>query len=250
MNESSLRRELALLSQRIWQRGWVANHDGNLSCRLARGRLLCTPTGVSKGAIEPDALLVIDGNGKVLSGSGRPFSELNLHLAYYQTRPDVQAVVHAHPPTATGFGVAGIALDVPFLPEAVVSLGPGIPTVPLSLPGSDSLQAATPYLDEHDALLLAGNGVLTCGAELEQAYLRLELVEHLARIALVAHQLGGAQPLPAHFLSPLLAARARAGLGPEARGGATTLPAAREPARPAGELEAIVRQEIARVLKT
>jgi L-fuculose-phosphate aldolase len=248
MNEHSLRRELAALSKRIWERGWVANHDGNLSCRLARGRLLCTPTGVSKIAIEPDALLVVDGNGKVTSGSGRPFSELNLHLAYYQARPDAQAVIHAHPPTATGFGVAGLALDAPFLPEAVVSLGPVIPTVPLSLPGTEALQATAPYLDEHDALLLAGNGVLTCGADLEQAYLRLELVEHLARIALVAHQLGGARPLSAHHLTPLLAARARAGLGPEARGGATTMPSS-APARPAGELEAIVRQEIARVLK-
>jgi L-fuculose-phosphate aldolase len=261
MNEHQARLELAAVAQRIWERGWVANHDGNLSLRLGRGRLLCTPTGVSKRGLAPDSLLVVDESGRVLAGKLRPFSELNLHLAYLQARPDAGAVIHAHPPTATGLGVAGVALDQPLLPEAVVSLGPVIPTLPLALPGGDALAAAAPYLDEHDALLLAGNGVLVCGADLEQAYLRLELVEHLARIALVAHQLGGARPLPAHYLPPLLAARARAGLGrggtavkavpaQEARGRATTLPASRPPAgeRQPGELEQIVRAEIKRVL--
>ncbi len=248
VSEPQLRQELAAASARLWERGWVANHDGNLSARLPRGRLLCTPTGVSKRDLKPDALLVLDESGKVLSGKGRPFSELSLHLAWYQARPDVMAVAHAHPVTATGMGVAGAGLlDQPLLPEAVVSLGPGVPTVPLSAPGGDSVQAAAPYLDDHDALLLAGNGVLTCGADVEQAYLRLELVEHLARIALAAHQLGGVRPLPAHLLPALLAARARAGLGPEARGRAGAVPAA--PAASPSDLERIVRDELKRVLK-
>ena len=247
MNESRLRQQLASFSRRIWERGWVANHDGNLSVRLRRGRLMCTPTGLSKGEIGAEMMLTVDQGGKVLAGSLRPFSELNLHLAYYQARSDVGAVLHAHPPTATAFGVAGRSLEEPFMPEIVVSLGPGVPTVPLSAPGSEAAQALAPFLDDYDAVLLAGNGVLTCGDDLEQAYLRMELVEHAARIALAAHQLGGAQPLPSTLVVQLLAARTRAGLGPEARGRA-------KPAQAAGDgaprdLEAIIRQEIQRVLK-
>jgi len=107
MNESLLRQQLAACSRRVWDCGWVANHDGNLSLRLNRGRLMCTPTGVSKRKISAEMMLVVDETGKVLSGKLRPFSELNLHLALYHARPDVGAVLHAHPPTATGLGVAG-----------------------------------------------------------------------------------------------------------------------------------------------
>lgn len=249
MNEANLRQELAKYSRRIWERGWVANHDGNLSVRLSRGRIMCSPTSFSKGELRPDMMLIVDQTGKVLSGSLRPFSELNLHIAAYQARPDVQAVLHAHPVTATGLALAGVGLDQPLLPEAVVSLGPSIPTVPLTMPGSEALQAVAPYLDDHDALLLAGNGALTCGVDLEQAYLRMELLEHLARITLVAHQAGGAQPLPAHFLPPLLTARTRAGLGPEARG--KTSPSRGQVATPPSDpakLEQIVREEITRLL--
>jgi L-fuculose-phosphate aldolase len=135
------------------------------------------------------------------------------------------------------------------LPEAVVSLGPTIPTVPLSMPGSESVQSVAPYLAEYDALLLAGNGVLSCGTDLEMAYLRMELVEHLARIALVANQLGGPRSLPPHFLRPLLDARARAGLGPEARGLRTTPPPANEAqTRAPDDLETIIREEVRRTL--
>jgi L-fuculose-phosphate aldolase len=249
MNESQLRQELARTSRRVWERGWVANHDGNLSVRLKRERLMCTPTGLSKGALSAEMMLVVDETGKVLTGRLRPFSELNLHLAWYHGRTDVNAVLHAHPPAATGLGVAGVELDQPFLPEAVVSLGPIIPLVPLASPGVDAAQAVAAYLDEYDALLLAGNGVLTCGVDLEMAYLRMELVEHLARIALAARQAGGVRPLPAHMLRPLLDARARAGLGPEARGGTTTMPAAPEPSETSrSNLDSIVREEIRRVL--
>jgi len=249
VNEAQLRQELARLSRRTWERGWVANHDGNLSVRLKRGRLMCTPTGLSKGELSADMMLVVDETGKVLSGRLRPFSELNLHLAIYHARPDVGAVLHAHPPTATGFGVAGVALDRPFLPEAVVSLGPAIPLVPLCRPGEEAVQAIAPYLDEHDVLMLAGNGVVSAGVNLEMAYLRMELVEHLCRIALVARQLGGINALPDTMLRPLLDARTRAGLGPEARGGTTTLPAGATERAPSRELEQLVRQEIQRVLR-
>jgi L-fuculose-phosphate aldolase len=254
VSEARLRQQLAEISTRIWQQGWVANHDGNLSARLPRDRLLCTPSGVSKAAIAPQMMLVVDlASGRLLSGAGKPFSELDLHRAWYQARPDVQAVIHSHAPTATGFGVAGIELDHPLLPEAVVSLGVEIPTVPLTMPGTEAVQAIAPFVEEHDALLLAGNGVLAAGSELQQAYLRMELVEHLCRIALVARQLGGARPLPAQLVGSLLAARARAGLGPEGRGTAgSPQPTPRSGPRPGGDpqrdLERVVRDEIARVL--
>lgn len=245
--EVQLRRMVADYSRRLHKRGWVANHDGNLSVRLPGGRFLCTPGATSKAEVSEASLVVVDENGAVV-GRGRGFSELGLHLAVYRQRADVGAVVHAHPVTASGFGAAGCALDVPFWPEAVVSLGPGVPLVPLSAPGPAAVEALAPYVAAHDAVLLAGNGVLAWGADVEQAYLRLELVEHLARIALVARQLGGVRPLPAALLPPLLEARRKAGLGPEARGQAPA-PMPSVLAAPAADLAAIIRQEIAAVLR-
>lgn len=253
MTEFEQKQILASYARRMWDRGWVANHDGNLSLRLKNGRFLCTPTGVSKADVTSESVLIIDEQAKVVTGKGRPFSEINLHLAFYCARPDVQVVMHAHPPTATGFGVAGVRLEEPFLPEAMVSLGPRIPTVPLSLPGADAGVALAPYLDDYDALLLAGNGVLTAGSDAEQAYLRLELVEHLAKIALVAQQLGGWQTLPARFVEPLLAARKKAGLGPEAR--TDNKNTAKRTAAPSdfdseknAELSTLIKKDISRVL--
>ena len=119
----------------LYRKGWVANHDGNVTYRLDSDRYLSTPTAESKGVVSEEMLIVIDENGKVLSGTHRPFSERVLHLAAYQARPDVKAVIHAHPPTATAFAVAGKGLDRPIIAEAVVSLGPRIPLVPYALPG-------------------------------------------------------------------------------------------------------------------
>src|SRR5262245_48817886 len=196
-SESQLRAELADYAQRLHARGWVANHDGNLTARLGDGRFLATPTATSKAAVRADSLLVVDEAGARVSGRTKPFGEIGLHLTVYRNRPDVNAVVHAHPPTATGFAVAGVALEQPFIAEAVVSLGVGIPTVPYAAPGAAACQALAPFTTSHDAVLMANHGVIAWGADVEQAYLRLELVEHLARIALVARQLGAIQPLPA-----------------------------------------------------
>ena len=216
---------------------------------MSRGRILCTPTGVSKADITADGLLVLDESGKVLSGKGRPFSELSLHLAFFHARPDVEVVLHSHAPTATGFGVAGRELGRPPLPEAIVSLGADVPTVPAALPGNDAVQALAPYVDDHDALLLAGNGVLTVGADVEQAYLRMELVEHLCRIVLVAEQAGGVKGVPDAFVAPLLAARTKAGLGAGARGRVEPGVVERVKAQRAPDLERVVREEITRVLR-
>ncbi len=211
-----------------WQlhaRGWVANHDGNISVRDGQGRYLATPTtATSKAAVRADGLVIVDDAGAQVGGRGKPFSEIGLHLAVFANRRDVNAVVHAHPPTATGFAVAGVPLDAAFLAEAVVSLGPGVPTVPFAAPGQDACRALAAYTQSQDAVLLDGHGVLTWGPDLETAYLRMELVEHLARIALVARQLGGVQPLPSAVLPKLLESRAKAGLG-----GAPASPSATSP---------------------
>jgi L-fuculose-phosphate aldolase len=217
MNERA--RAVAEYAQRLHARGWVANHDGNVSVRDG-ARVLATPTATSKAAVRPELLVTVDEAGAQVGGRGKPFSEIGLHLTVYQNRPDAQAVIHAHPPTATGFAVAGVALDAAFLAEAVVSLGPGVPTVPFAAPGADACRALAPYTVEHDAVLLGGHGVLAWGPDLETAYLRLELVEHLAKVALVARQLGGVRPLPSTVMPQLLEARAKAGLdrGATARG--------------------------------
>ncbi|MEE2787310.1 MAG: class II aldolase/adducin family protein [Myxococcota bacterium] len=212
MTESSVRRDLVRYSQAMYTAGWVANHDGNLSARIADDRLVLTPTGMSKADVTLDDLVVVDAEGRKRAGRRRPFSELGLHRVVYQARSDVMAVVHAHPPFATAFGVVGQTLPHPFLPEAVVSLGPKIPTVPLSMPGEAAEAALRPYVMRCDAVLLAGNGVLTWGPNLELAYLRLELVEHLARIASAAQRVGDINPLPSDMVQALLAKRQKAGL--------------------------------------
>jgi L-fuculose-phosphate aldolase len=201
---------LVRYSRALHDRGWVANHDGNLSARLDSVRVLCTPTAVSKGDVCAEWLIVVDGNGELLQGTRKPFSELALHLAAYRARPEVGCVIHAHPPTATGFSVAGVELGHPFMAEPVVSLGRNIPTVAYDpSPKADTVQQGLAVaLAEADAVLLERHGVLTVGESLEQAFLRMELVEHLARIALVAHQLGGVRALPGQDIEAL-AARGR-----------------------------------------
>lgn len=212
--EEVLRQQIAALCQKVAARGWVANHDGNASARLGE-RFVASPTAVHKSDVRPESCVVVDGDGKVVVGERKVFSEMALHLACFRARPDVNFVLHAHPPTATGWAVAGEPFfDPPFLAEPVVTLGASVPLVPYAAPGSSTaeLEAA---VSRCDAVLLGNHGIITLGKDAEQAYLRMELVEHLARIALVARQVGGARPIPADDVEKLLAARAKAGLGPQ-----------------------------------
>ncbi|MGQ0504447.1 MAG: class II aldolase/adducin family protein [Myxococcaceae bacterium] len=213
---AKLRAQVVAVSRRLHQSGWVANHDGNASVRLEGDRFLITCTGMSKIDVDDASLLVVDADGNVLEGRKRPFSELELHLAAYAARPEVNAVLHAHSPFATAFGLAGLELTPMAMPEVVLSLGPKIPTVPRHLPRTLSgVHAVAEHAVEYDAMLLAGNGVLTLGDDLHQALLRMELVEHYAKILHATSALGGVTPLAPEELSFLVSARETAGLGPK-----------------------------------
>jgi len=207
-----LRSQVAEVARHLHAHGWVANHDGNVTVRDG-ARYLATPTATSKRLIGDRDVLELDPKGKVV-GQGRVFGEIGLHLAVYHRRPDVGCVVHAHPPNATAISASrGNPIERPFIAEALVSLGPRIPKVPYTQPGEPAVAALAPWCELVDAVLLANHGVIAWGADPEQALLRLELVEHLATIAVAAAALGGIEPLPDSAIAPLLAARAKAGIG-------------------------------------
>ena len=189
--ESELRQDIVELGRRLWTRGFVASNDGNISVRLDGDRILTTPTGVSKGFMEPGMMVVTDRAGRKLAGERNASSELKMHLAVYDFRADVQAVVHAHPPLATGFAVAGIPLDRAVLAEVICTLG-CIPIADYATPSTAELPAAiTKYIKAHDGMLLANHGALTVGSDLFNAYYKMETIEHFAQISLVARTLGG-----------------------------------------------------------
>ena len=188
--EEQLRADIVEIGRRLHARAYVASNDGNISVRLDDERLLTTPKGVSKGFMTPDMLVVTDLDGHRLAGGRDPSSELLMHLAVYRNRPQVAAVVHAHPPTATGFAVAGIALDRAVLAEVVTTLG-SIPIADYGTPSTQELaDAVQEHIKVHDGLLLANHGALTVAGELFAAYYKMETIEHFARISLVARQLG------------------------------------------------------------
>jgi L-fuculose-phosphate aldolase len=187
--------EIVRVCRRLDARGLVAGPDGNVSARLAADRLLVTPSGMTKGLVAADDLVEVDLAGNVVAGTRRPSSELRMHLRIYAAREDVGAVVHAHPPTATGFAVAGEDFLTPVLPEIILQLG-GVPLLPFVVPGGEELAAAfDAHLAERDAFLLANHGATTLGQTLEIALQRMESLEHAARILLAARQIGRVTPL-------------------------------------------------------
>lgn len=210
--ESDLRRHIVDIGRLMYQKGWVAANDGNISARLDSERILSTPTGVSKGKMREEDLIVCDMQGNRLEGTRERTSEILMHLTIYSLRPDVQAVVHAHPPVATGFAVAGRALDQALLPEVIVNLG-CVPLASYGLPGTCELSdTLKPFIPDYDALLMANHGVVAYGFDLERAFFNMETVEHVARIILIAELLGGAKPLPEREVEKLCQARERYGL--------------------------------------
>ena len=186
---AALRAAVATVCRRLWERGLIAGPDGNVSVRIAPDRIVVTPAGLSKVEVTPDDLVEMTLDGRVI-GRGRPSSEVQVHLRAYQVRADVHAVVHAHPPTATGFAVAGEGFTAPVLPELLLQVG-AVPLVPYETPGSAALaERCAELFARHDALLLANHGAVTLGSTLREAHQRMESVEHVARILLAARQLG------------------------------------------------------------
>jgi L-fuculose-phosphate aldolase len=219
ITERELRRHIADIGRRMYESGMAAATDGNISVRLDDGNILTTPTMVCKGRMTEDMMVVVDQTGrKIRSDERNPSSELPMHLAIYRLRPDVQAVVHAHPPFGTGFAVANVPLDKPLLSEVILTLG-CIPLTAYGTPSTDEVvDSLTPYIPHHDALLLANHGAVSYGPDLELAYARMETLEHFAKITLIARLVGQPSELPPDAIAKLLDVRERAGyMQPEAR---------------------------------
>jgi L-fuculose-phosphate aldolase len=207
--EQEHRQDLLRVCRLIYDKGWVAMNDGNVSIRLDENRILCTPTAISKGFVQPEDLIVCDCAGRKVEGARESTSEIAMHLTIYDLRPDVRSIVHAHPPTATGFAVAGRALDKAMLPEVVIQLG-AVPLAAYGLPGTPALSdGMLPYIPHYDAMLLENHGCTTYGRDVWEAFFRMEMVEHFAHITFVAELLGGARPLPREEVEKLFAARSR-----------------------------------------
>ncbi len=208
-SERQYRREIVLFGSALHQRGYVAAMDGNLSVRLDERRILATPTAMCKSMMKPSDLVIVDMEGRRLEGRRDVSSEIAMHLLIYRLRPDVRGVVHAHPPTATGFAAAGMALNQPLVCEVVIGLG-SIPLAKYGTPGTSELTAALePLVPQYDAILMSNHGVVAYGADLHHAYMKMETVEHFAQIALVTHLLGQQQPLGSEELGKLMAARSK-----------------------------------------
>lgn len=201
---------IVLVCRRLYAAGLIAGQDGNVSVRLPSGHVLVTPAGFCKVDVAETDLVTLDLQGRLVSGACRASSEVGMHLRIYQRRTDVHAVVHAHPPVATGFGVAGMDLMDDVLPEAIFLLG-GVPLVPYAMPGTPALgDALEPFLPRHDGFLLANHGATTVGSTLVQAHQRMESLEHAARIMLTARSLGTVNALAPQDALALRAARAAA----------------------------------------
>ena len=188
-------REMAECCRALYEQGLIAGADCNVAVRIGAERALVTPSGVLKSGLTPDDMVEVDMSGKRLSGHREPSIELDMHLRILRRRSDVGAVVHAHPPVSTGFGVAGLTLDDAVLPELTLQKA-SVPLVPYGTPGTEELgDAVEPYVANHDALILANHGALTFGAMLNDARIRMESLEHAAKIILTARLLGKVKPL-------------------------------------------------------
>jgi L-fuculose-phosphate aldolase len=211
-NEQQLRADIVEVGRRLYARGYTASNDGNISVRLDDRRLLMTPKSVCKGFMDPAMMCITDLDGVKLAGDRDPSSEMQMHLEVYRQRPDVQAVVHAHPPIATGFAVAGIPLDRAVLAEVVTTLG-SVPIAEYATPSTRELpEAVRKYVKAHDGMLLANHGALTLGADLFAAYYKMETIEHFAKISFVARTLGGERLLSREEVDRLQGLRGKYGI--------------------------------------
>ncbi len=214
VNEYEIKKQICAIGKRIYDRGMVAANDGNISVKLNDNEFLCTPTGVSKGFMTPDYICKVDKDGKVLQANAgfKPSSEIKMHMRVYKERPDVNAVVHAHPMYATGFAIAGIPLTQPIMPEAVIALG-CVPIAEYGTPSTEEIpDAVSKYLQSFDAVLLENHGALAFSDSLLNAYHKMESVEFYARLLYISKQLGGPKELSEAQVKRLYSMRAQYGL--------------------------------------
>jgi L-fuculose-phosphate aldolase len=196
MHEVQIRKLMLRIAHLCYQRNLLVALDGNLSARLPSGHILCTKAGCHKGFLTEDDLVVIDKKGKMLRGSGRPTSEMAMHIACYNARPDINAVVHAHPPYSVAFTIANESLAQCVLPEVVLTLGT-IPTIDYATTGTEQLAMKVgDAILQHDAVLMDRHGAVCVGTDLMEAFCRLEIMEHTALITKTARDLGGVKVLP------------------------------------------------------
>lgn len=208
-SEQEIKKQIVEIGKRIWNRGYVASNDGNITVKLNDDELLTTPTGVSKGFMTEEMIIKCDSNGNVVSGNERyrPSSEVKMHLEVYKARPDVNSVVHAHPPYATSFAVAGIPLNKCVLPEAIIIIG-AVPIAPYGLPSTMEIpDKIKPFISNSDAILLENHGALTFGSDLLNAYHKMETLEHTASIVWKAIQLGNMNVLSEYERDRLMTLR-------------------------------------------
>lgn len=214
MIENECKQQICHIGKRMYDSGFVAANDGNITVKLSESEIITTPTGVSKGFMTPEMLIKVDMEGNVLEGGGnwRPSSELKMHLRVYKDRPDVRAVVHAHPPHATAFAIARTPLNKPLIAEAIVTLG-CVPVAEYGTPSTNEVpDAVAVYVEHFDAVLLANHGALAWGEDLITAYHKLESVEFYAKLTLLSAQLGGAHELSIDQIEKLYEIRKQQGL--------------------------------------
>lgn len=212
--ELDIKKEMCEIGKRVYDRGMVAANDGNFSVKISDDEFLCTPTGVSKGFMTPEYICKVNGKGEVLEANEgvRPSSEIKMHIRVFQERPDVNAVVHAHPMYATSFAIAGMGLTEKIMPEAVISLGE-VPLTPYGTPSTMEIpDAISPYLQDYDAVLLANHGALSYAGTLLDAYHKMESVEFYARLLYQARMLGGAKEFSDEQVERLYEIRRQFGL--------------------------------------
>ena len=211
--ESRLRAALCRIGALCYQKSYIVGADGNLSARLADGTILITPAGAMKGFLEPAHLAHIDLEGRVVDGGPGPSSEVGIHLVSYRERPEMRAVLHAHPPHAVALTIAEIDLQLPVIPEVVVTIG-GIPTAPYGTPGTPELpESIREIVSCSDTLIMKNHGAVCLGSNLMDAFKKLDMVEHTARILWLAHTVrGGVDPLPPEAVAKLLATRDALGI--------------------------------------
>ncbi|WP_280770576.1 class II aldolase/adducin family protein [Salipaludibacillus daqingensis] len=201
------------IGQRVYNKNFVAANDGNISVKCGPDTIWTTPTGVSKGFMRPDMMVKMNLDGKVLSGTYKPSSEVKMHIRAYKENPEINAVVHAHPPVATSFAISGVELDKPISPEAIVLLGT-VPIAPYATPGTEEVpESIAPYCRDYNAVLLANHGALTWGRDLIEAYYRMESLEHYALMTMYSTNIiQRSNELNCTQVSDLLAIRDKLGI--------------------------------------